>query len=221
MTDLDKRFIVNRQGKDFVLYAGLVDGAHSEGLKRITTVLLQAPNAENAQTAIVHAQVETNRGVFDGIGDASPQNVGRMIAMHAIRMAETRAKARALRDALNVTAAALEELEEEEETPAPARQQQPPAATDRAQRYTSALPDSPASRIQKDRMVKLLTSLGRPVDQALLDAMTAGQAEQQIAALARAFNEQARSGHVAPVEQRTTVYADDELEAVFPTSARR
>jgi len=96
---MKKEFIVNRQGKDFVLYAGLLDQAHHEGLKRITTALIQAPSGENGQMAICRAEVETDRGVFTGIGDASPENVGRMIAMHTIRMAETRAKARALRDA--------------------------------------------------------------------------------------------------------------------------
>lgn len=49
--------------------------------------------------------METERGRFTGIGDASPQNVSRGILPHAIRMAETRAKARAMRDATNVDGA--------------------------------------------------------------------------------------------------------------------
>src|SRR6185437_6750172 len=102
--------MVNRQGKEFVLYAGLLDQAHREGLKRITTSLIQAPSDNNGQLAICAAEVETEKGVFCGIGDASPENVGRMIAVHTVRMAETRAKARALRDAINVGVTALEEL---------------------------------------------------------------------------------------------------------------
>src|SRR5947209_1760136 len=112
---MKREFIVNRQGKDFVLYAGLLDQAHAEGLKRITTTLVQAPLPENGQMAICHAVVETAKGTFSGIGDASPDNVGRMIAMHTIRMAETRAKARALRDAINVGVTAFEELGDIEE----------------------------------------------------------------------------------------------------------
>ena len=110
---MKKEFVVNRQGKDFVLYAGLLDQAHREGLKRLHTQLLQAPNDENGNLAIVYAEVETEKGVFSGLGDASPQSVSRMIAPHLLRMAETRAKARALRDAINVGTTALEELGDE------------------------------------------------------------------------------------------------------------
>jgi hypothetical protein len=54
---------------------------------------------------------------FSGLGDASPENVGRTIAPHLIRMAETRAKARALRDAVNVGATAMEELSDGDDAP--------------------------------------------------------------------------------------------------------
>ena len=73
------------------------------------------PAAENGDVAIVRAVVRMEEGKFAGIGDASPQNVGRMIAPHLIRMAETRAKARALRDAIKVGVTAFEELGGEEE----------------------------------------------------------------------------------------------------------
>jgi hypothetical protein len=103
--------MIERQGRAFVLYAGLLDEAHQKGLKAIRTRLVQAPCPENAETTICLAEVEMEDGrVFSGIGDATPHNVGRNIAPHAIRMAETRAKARALRDAINVATVALEEL---------------------------------------------------------------------------------------------------------------
>jgi hypothetical protein len=105
-----KEFIVEREGKSFVLYAGLLDLAHERGLKAITTTLVQIPNDMNGMTAICHATVETEQGTFTGLGDAYPGNVTRLMAPHLIRMAETRAKARALRDAVNVGVTALEEL---------------------------------------------------------------------------------------------------------------
>lgn len=107
-----REFIVERQGRSFVLYAGLLDLAHSQGLRAIRTNLIQVPNEENGQTAIVHAEVETDRGRFAGIGDASPANVARGMLTCTIRLAETRAKARALRDAVNVGVVAFEELGE-------------------------------------------------------------------------------------------------------------
>ena len=110
--------MITRQGKQFVLFAGLLDQAHSEGLKSIDTELLQVPDPENGQVAIVKATCEMEDGRrFSGIGDASPENVGRNIAPHVIRMAETRAKARALRDAVNVGATALEELSDGDDAP--------------------------------------------------------------------------------------------------------
>ena len=111
---MKKEFIVERNGRSFVLYAGLLDLAHERGLKAVTTTLVQIPSELNAGTAIVHATVETSQGTFTGLGDAAPDNVSRMMVPHLIRMAETRAKARALRDAVNVGVTAVEELGDDE-----------------------------------------------------------------------------------------------------------
>jgi hypothetical protein len=113
-----EEYMIERQGKRFVLYAGLLEEAHNRGLRSIETDLVQVPTKENGEVAIVKAVIRTEEGKFAGIGDASPQNVNRAIAPHLIRMAETRAKARALRDAINVGVTAFEELggPSEEET---------------------------------------------------------------------------------------------------------
>lgn len=105
--------------KDFVLYAGLQYLAHKQGFKGTETDVLQFPNPENAWTCIVKSKIKLSKGDFEAIGDASPvdnellglkASVSGMIAPHYIRMAETRAKARALRDALNIGLTCFEEL---------------------------------------------------------------------------------------------------------------
>ncbi len=106
------QFIIKLQGKDFVLFEGLLDLAHREGLKRVETELLQAPTKENGQLTIVRARAETETGVFTGIGDASPESVNRMMVPHLVRLAETRAVARALRFAVNIGMTTFEELGE-------------------------------------------------------------------------------------------------------------
>lgn len=96
--------------KEVARYAALLARAHEEGLRRITTELIQVPTKDNGMSAIVTAKVETHKGVYEGLGDASPENVAYRVAVHLIRMAETRAKARALRDAVNIGVVALEEI---------------------------------------------------------------------------------------------------------------
>lgn len=108
---INPEFIVRLHGKDFVLFSGLLDVAHQDGLKSIETDIVQFPDADNAHTAIITAKVVTEKGTFTGIGDANPANVGnKQIALHCIRMAETRAIARALRFATNIGMTALEEI---------------------------------------------------------------------------------------------------------------
>jgi hypothetical protein len=114
---IDESFFIERQGKKFVLYAGLLQEAHERGLKEITATLVQTPTQANENTAICTARVVMESGqVFEEVGDASPANVSRNIAPHILRMAATRAKARALRDAINVAVTSLEEMGGEDET---------------------------------------------------------------------------------------------------------
>ena len=107
--DEQGRVIGSRQ---VVTYAGLLNEAHRQGLKSLRTKLIQAPSEANAMTAISLAEVVTEKGVFRDYGDASPTSVEEPFAPHIIRLASTRAKARALRDAINWGTIAVEELGE-------------------------------------------------------------------------------------------------------------
>jgi len=97
--------------REAAFYAELLDKAHTEGLRSIRTQLLAQPVEENGQRCIAKAVVETAKGIFEGIGDADPTNVEDFLAPHLIRVAETRAKARALRDAVNCGVVSFEELD--------------------------------------------------------------------------------------------------------------
>jgi predicted nucleic acid-binding Zn finger protein len=112
---LDDRFItkIEKKGtvKEFVVYAGLLDLAHQIGLKSIKVEAVQYPTKENGKVAICKAYVEAMSGdVYIEIGDADPGNVTTYIAPHILRMAATRAKARALRDFTDIGMTCLEEL---------------------------------------------------------------------------------------------------------------
>ncbi len=108
---LDKRFLVELKGKDYVTYAGLLDLAHQHGLTELKVELLQYPCADNGMECVAQATAVTDTGMlFSDIGDANPSNTNKAVAQHIIRMASTRAKARVLRDMTNIGITALEEL---------------------------------------------------------------------------------------------------------------
>lgn len=127
---MQREYIITRQGRDYVLYAGLLDAAHRDGLASIRTTLVQAPTPANGYVAICHAEVTTARGTFGALGDADPENAPRQMAHSLVRLAETRAKARALADAANIAMTAVEELADAPADPSP----------------TAAPPRSPAAR---------------------------------------------------------------------------
>src|SRR5918994_1636656 len=64
-----EEYMIERQGKRFVLYAGLRDEAHNRGLRSIETELVQGPSKENGEVAIVQAVIRTEEGKFGGVGD--------------------------------------------------------------------------------------------------------------------------------------------------------
>jgi len=136
---IDRRFVIKRDGKDYVLVNGLIDMLHqlSGGCFDIATQVVQVPSPNNGEVAVVTATVR----VYDpgsarvlraasGIGDAGPASVNRMIAPHSLRMAETRAIGRALRLITNIGMTALEELGGPESggIPAPAAYSAPAVA---------------------------------------------------------------------------------------------
>jgi hypothetical protein len=101
------RFLVDIQGTTAVRFGGLLLMAHERGL-----VSLEADWTYNdAELSLAHATAIFSDGrKFEESGDAAPSSVGKKVATHWRRVALTRAKARALRDALSVDIVAVEEL---------------------------------------------------------------------------------------------------------------
>jgi hypothetical protein len=161
---MNKSFIVNiaikdRDGrvvgqKQVIKYEGVLAAAHEHGLRSISTELVQVPCKANDNVAIARAVVVTCRGTFEGIGDASPANVNARVANALIRVAETRAKARALRDAVNIGIVALDELEDVDEVQ-PTRETSPTASN------TSAAAHAPEAREVREAVADLMTSAQR------------------------------------------------------------
>lgn len=156
-TRVPKEFIKSLQGKDFVLMGGLLELAHQDGLNFTHTDILQFPSQDNGNTTIVRAIVRTGKGEFSGIGDASPASVpNKSIAVHSIRMAETRAIARALRVATNVSMTAFEELGADSEPSSAPRQQAPAQQPAPAQAPQSP----PASEALKNEVMQEAQAAG-------------------------------------------------------------
>ena len=118
--DFKKRHITDLKGKEYITVNGLLSLAHEKGVKSIETELVQFPNSSNDMTAIFRATVvgygwdpaqekviETNWVAY---GDASPTTTTKMVAAHFIRMAETRAVGRVLRNYTNIGMTSAEEL---------------------------------------------------------------------------------------------------------------
>ena len=99
--------IVTIQGKPFVKFAGLLQMAHERGLVSLTADWTY----NDGELSLAHAVATFQDGRrFEEAGDASPGNVTKKIGVHFRRVALTRAKARALRDALGIELVAVEEL---------------------------------------------------------------------------------------------------------------
>lgn len=124
---------VNLKGKQHALYKGVLREAIENGLTRLVVTVLQFPSPENGNLAVCSATAvfegaDGKERMFVEVGDCDDRNCGSMIAMHKIRMSATRAKGRALRDALGLGEALFEEMGGADPEPAQKREYQEPNA---------------------------------------------------------------------------------------------
>jgi hypothetical protein len=101
-------YLVDIKGKKHILFTGLLAMAHEHGLLTLNADFISVtPELALARATATFADGRS----FTEAGDATPANVGPQVKPHFARMALTRAKARCLRDALNVHAVSAEEVE--------------------------------------------------------------------------------------------------------------
>ena len=150
--------------KEAIAYAEILKIAHEEGLKSIATQLLVTPCEENGRLCIVKAIVEVGRGRFEGLGDADPGSVEPDFAPHLIRVAETRAKARALRDAVNVGVVSFEELDDASpdrvSSPGPGAPPARPRTNGRTRSTVATTSDEPMSEAQRRYLFRIMAGQG-------------------------------------------------------------
>ena len=109
---LNDEFLINIDGKDFILYRGLLDLAHQKGLKSLEVEMIQVPCKGNENLCICKATaISPNGDCYVDYGEASPANVSPKVARHAPRIASTRAKARVLRDFTNTGIVCVDEID--------------------------------------------------------------------------------------------------------------
>ncbi len=107
---MDKKYIVDIKGKKFITYTGLLAEAHKKGLQKLTVKELTVDWANGSAHCIVEAVFKDI--TVEGVGSGSQVNCSSMVKDHFVEMSQTRAKARALRDALNIDMVAVDELKD-------------------------------------------------------------------------------------------------------------
>ena len=109
---LNEKYVKEINGKKFVLYSGLFDLAYQKKIESLEVKEFFVDWEKKSAYCIVTAKFvrDGETIIFEGFGSATPDNCGTMTKEHFVEMAQTRAKARALRDALNIDMCSTEEL---------------------------------------------------------------------------------------------------------------
>jgi hypothetical protein len=102
-------YVITCQGVDYVLYPGLLAEAHRREIKELRLELVQLPTSANGWRAICQAQVTTASGRFMSLGEACPANAGSDAIATLLHLAQIRAKAHAMCDALNLDLTPIED----------------------------------------------------------------------------------------------------------------
>jgi len=106
---IPKEYISQIKGKDFITANGLLHMAHAKGFLGWTIEEMSVDWEKDSAYCHGMAHFENDK-TYHGAGSCTPKNATSMTANHFVEMAETRAKSRALRTALNIDMTTLEEI---------------------------------------------------------------------------------------------------------------
>jgi hypothetical protein len=119
--DFKQIFSTNIKGKNAIKAEGLTAVAHMKGMWKCETKIIQYPNDQNNWTCICQATIggydwdpseqKIVKVEYTDIGDANVNNVTGMVKASYIRMAATRAVARAMRKYTNIDMVSTDELD--------------------------------------------------------------------------------------------------------------
>ncbi len=124
LLDLTEEELKTKDGKEFVYLRGLEKLARARGVISKTTSIHSTPTAENP-IAVVSVQYCFKDGaIWEAAADCTAKSAKEGFGKYLTAMAESRAKARALRDAFGIALCSVEEIgtpsaspEDDEESP--------------------------------------------------------------------------------------------------------
>lgn len=108
--DLKKNEIYEKDGDQFVYLRGLLRLAHERGIKRTSSKVAQAPAVEHPVAVVTYGYEFEDGAYIEATADAHSKNVNKNMEVYLTAIAEARAKARALRDAFNISLCSVEEI---------------------------------------------------------------------------------------------------------------
>jgi hypothetical protein len=120
--------ILKKDGREYVFLRGLERLAKERGISEATSRILATPSPESPCAVVTYGFRFYDGGYYEGSADATINNCDKGFRLYLTAMAESRAKARALRTAFGISLCSVEEIAaepvEEDETQVSANDQQ-------------------------------------------------------------------------------------------------
>lgn len=108
--DLQKNEVWEKDGDNFVYLRGLLRLAHERGITRTSSRVAQAPAVDHPVAVVTYGYEFADGAYIEASADAHNKNTKPEMQIYLTAIAEARAKARALRDAFNISLCSVEEI---------------------------------------------------------------------------------------------------------------